>query len=52
VGDRQLLDYFEQEKDEDNEQDEADASAAIVTNAWPHTITTEAEHKNQNDQKE
>jgi len=48
---RWQLDNLEQEQNENDEQDEADASSAVVTEPWSHTITTEAEHKNQNDQK-
>ena len=47
-----LLDDFEQEQDEDDGEDEADASAAVVAESWSHAITTKAEHKNQNDQKD
>jgi hypothetical protein len=46
------LDEFEQEKDDDDGEDEADTAAAVVAEAWSHAITTEAEHKNQNDQKD
>jgi hypothetical protein len=48
----QRLDEFEQEKDDDDGEDEADASAAVVAEPWSHAITTEAEHKNQDDQKD
>ena len=47
-----LLDDFEQEQDENNGEDEANASAAVVAESWSHAITTKAEHKNQNDQKD
>ena len=47
-----LLDNFEQQQDENDGEDEAYASAAIVSEAWPHAITTKDEHKNQDDQKE
>ena len=47
-----LLDNFEQEQDEYDGEDEADASAAVVAEPRAHAITTKAEHKNQNDQKE
>jgi hypothetical protein len=46
------LNDFEQEEDQDNGEDEADASAAVVAESWSHAITTKAEHKNQNDQKD
>jgi hypothetical protein len=47
-----LLDDFEQQQDENDGEDEAEASASIVSEAWSHAITTKAEHKNQDDQKE
>ena len=47
-----LLDYFHQKQDENDEEDERDSASAVVTDAWSHAITTEAEHKNQNDQKD
>ena len=47
-----LLDEFEQEQDEDDGENEADASAAVVAESWSHAITTKAEHKNQDDQKD
>lgn len=46
------LDDFEQQEDEDDGEDEADASAAVVSEPWSHAITAEAEHKYQNDQKD
>jgi hypothetical protein len=46
------LEDFEQEEDQDDGEDEADASAAVVAEPWSHAITTEAEHKNQDDQKD
>jgi hypothetical protein len=46
-----LLDNFEQKQNENDEEDEADASAAVVAETRSHAITTEAEHKNQDDQK-
>ena len=46
-----LLDDLEQEQDEYDGEDEAEASAAVVTQSRPHAITTKAEHKNQNNQK-
>jgi len=49
---RSLSDDFEQEQDENNGEDEANASAAVVAESWSHAITTKAEHKNQNDQKD
>jgi hypothetical protein len=48
---RWQLDNFEQKQNDNDEQDEADASSAVVAEPWSHAITTEAEHKNQNDQK-
>ena len=48
---RWQLDNFEQKQNEDDEEDEADASSAVVTESWSHAITAEAEHKDQNDQK-
>jgi len=48
---RWQLDNLEQEKNENDEQNEADASSAVVAESWPHAIATKAEHKNQNDQK-
>jgi hypothetical protein len=47
-----LLDDLEQEQDEDDGEDEADASTAVVAKSGSHAITTKAEHKNQNDQKD
>ena len=47
-----LLDNLHQKQDEDDEKDERDSASAVVTDAWSHAITTEAEHKNQNDQKD
>ena len=47
-----LLDDFEQEQNEDDGEDEAEASAAVVPESWSHAITTKAEHKNQNDQED
>jgi hypothetical protein len=49
MGCRRLKD-FEQEEDEDDREDEREATAAVVAEPWSHAITTEAEHKNQNDQ--
>jgi hypothetical protein len=46
------LDDFEQKQNENDEKDEAESAAAIVTKPWSHTIPAEAEHKNQNDQKD
>ena len=46
------LDNLEQEQDEYDGEDEADASAAVVAESWSHAITTKAEHKNQDDQKD
>ena len=48
---RWQLDNFEQEKNENDGEDEADASSAVVAEPWSHAITAEAEHKDQNDQK-
>ncbi len=47
-----LLDDFEQEQEENDGEDEADASATVVAEPGSHAITTKAEHKNQNDQKD
>jgi hypothetical protein len=47
-----LLDDFEQEQKQDDGEEEADAAAAVVAESWSHAITTKAEHKNQNDQKD
>jgi hypothetical protein len=47
-----LLDDFEQEQNENDGENEADASAAVVAEPRSHAITTKAEHKNQNDQKD
>jgi hypothetical protein len=47
-----LLDDFEQEQEENDGEDQADASAAVVAETGSHAITTKAEHKNQNDQKD
>jgi hypothetical protein len=49
---RFALDDFEQQQEEDDGEDEADASSTVVAEPWPHAITTEAEHKDQNDQKD
>jgi hypothetical protein len=46
------LDDFEQQEDEDDDKDEADSSATVVSEPRSHAITTEAEHKDQNDQKD
>ena len=46
------LDDLEQEQNEDDGEDEADASASVVAEPWSHAITTEAEHKNQDEQKD
>jgi hypothetical protein len=48
---RWQLDDFEQEKNENDGEDEADASSTVIAEPWSHAITTEAEHKNQDDQK-
>ena len=45
------LDDFGQEQDKDDEEDEAEASSAVIAKPWSHAITTKAEHKDQNDQK-
>ena len=45
------LDDFEQQQDEDDGEDEGNSTAAVVAEPWPHAVTTKAEHKNQNDQK-
>jgi hypothetical protein len=47
-----LLDDFEQQQEEDDGEDEADASSTVVAEPWPHAITTETEHKDQNNQKD
>jgi hypothetical protein len=47
-----LLDDLEQEQDEYDGEDEAEASAAVVAESRAHAITTKAEHKNQDDQKD
>jgi hypothetical protein len=44
--------HFEQEQNEDDGEDEAEASSAVVAEPWSHAITTKAEHKNQDDQKD
>ena len=49
---RWQLDNFEQEKNENDGEDEADASSAVVAESWAHAITTKAEHENQDDQKD
>ena len=49
---RWQLDNFEQKQNDNDEQDEADASSAVVAEPWSHAITTEAEHKDQNNQKD
>lgn len=46
------LDDFEQQQDEDDGEEEADASATVVSEPWSHAITAEAEHKDQNNQKD
>jgi hypothetical protein len=46
-----VLEDFEQEEDQNDGEDERDASAAVIAEPWSHAITTEAEHKDQNDQK-
>jgi hypothetical protein len=45
------LDNLHQEQDEDDEKDDRDSAASVVAESWSHTITTEAEHQNQDDQK-
>jgi hypothetical protein len=46
------LDDFEQQEDEDDGEDKANASAAVVSEPRSHAVTTEAEHEDQNDQKD
>jgi hypothetical protein len=41
----------EQKHDENDEQNKAETAAAVVTESWSHAVSTEAEHKDQNDQK-
>jgi len=43
---------MEQDKDQDNQQDGADASSAVVSEAGPQAITAESKDKNQNNQKD
>jgi hypothetical protein len=45
------LEDFEQEENQDDSEDEGDATAAVVAETWSHAVTAEAEHKDQNDQK-
>lgn len=45
------LDDFEQKKDENDGEDEAESAATVVTQARSHTITTKTEQQNQDDQK-
>ena len=51
MGSRQL-DNFEEKQNEDDEEDERDSAASVIAEPWSHAITTEAEHKNQNEQKD
>jgi hypothetical protein len=46
------LDDFEQKKDENDGEDEAEAASAVVAETWTHAVTTEAEHQNQDNQKD
>ena len=48
----QLLDDFEQQQDENNEQDEADATAAVVAKPGTHAIAAKTEDQNQDQQKD
>jgi hypothetical protein len=47
-----LLDDFEQKQDEDDGEDEGDAAPAVVADPWSHSITAEAKHEDQDNQKE
>jgi hypothetical protein len=46
------LDDFEKKQNEDDDEDERDSAASVVAESWSHAITTEAEHKDQNEQKD
>ena len=46
-----MSNHPEQEKDQDDEQDEADAAPSVVAKAWPQPITPEAEQQDENDEK-
>jgi hypothetical protein len=44
-------DDFEQKQNEDDGEDEGDAAAAVITEPWSHTVSAEAKHEYQDDQK-
>jgi hypothetical protein len=46
------LDDFEKEQNENDDEDERDSAASVVAESRSHAITTEAEHKDQNEQKD
>ena len=45
------LDDFEQQQDKDDGEDERKTTTAVVAQAWPHAVSTETKHENQNNQK-
>jgi hypothetical protein len=46
-----VSDHPEQKKDQDDEQDEAEAAPSVVAKAWPQPIPPEAEQQDENDEK-
>jgi hypothetical protein len=48
----QQLDDFHEKQNENNEQDKADSTAAVVSESRSHAIAAKAEHQNQNEQKD
>jgi hypothetical protein len=46
------LDDLHQEQDENDKEDETDASTTVVAETWSHAVTTEAEHKDQDEQQD
>jgi hypothetical protein len=46
------LDDSEQKQDQNDEQNEADSAAAVVTESWTQAIASKTEHQNQDDKKD
>ena len=46
------LDDLEKKQDENDSQDKAKTTAAIVAKPWPHTITAKPEYEDKNNQEE
>jgi hypothetical protein len=45
-----LSDHPQQQKDQDNEQNEAEAASAVVADPRSHTVAAKAEEQDQNDE--